>query len=64
MPGVAKGARVKLRLNYEKGSQTFSQINEAAEDSNLYEAARAIASIRKDEEVEFIKIVESDLLGR
>ena len=63
MPGTAKGKTVKLRLKYDKGSQTLSQCNPDAEDSALYEAAVAITDLRKDENVEIVKITEADLVG-
>ncbi len=58
-----QGEVVKVRLSYEKGSQTLNQCNPTAADEDLFEVADAIASLRDYETVEFVKITEARLLG-
>lgn len=62
MAVVSEGKRVKLRIQYDKGSQTFSQCDSLAGDGALYNVATAIASLRKDENVEITKITEAQLV--
>ena len=54
---------VKLRIKYEKGSQTFRQCDPTVSNATLLEVGQAIASLRADnpEEVEYLKITETDL---
>ena len=54
--------RLKFRLKYEKGSQTFSGCKPVTNDETLFELAQTIRDLRKDEEVEITKIMESDLI--
>ena len=63
MAGIAEGKTVKLRIKYDEGSQTLSQCNPEAADSALYDAAMAIADLRKDQDIAISKIIESDLMG-
>lgn len=58
----AKEQKLKLRLKYDKGSQTFSQCDAQADDNSLYEVAMAIYSLRKDEDIEITKVVETELV--
>ena len=62
MAVTSKEERLKFRLKYDKGSQTFNQCNPAADDENIYRVANAISELRKDEEVEITKITETDLI--
>lgn len=62
MAVTSKEERLKFRLKYDKGSQTFSQCDPAVEDEKLYEVARAISELRKDEAVEITKIIEVELI--
>lgn len=63
MAATIKEQRLKLRIKYDKGSQTFSQCEPAADDNALYEVAMTISNLRKDENVEITKIMEADLVG-
>lgn len=54
--------RLKFRLKYDKGSQTFSGCKPMTDDETLFEVAQAIKDLRKDEDVEITKIMESDLI--
>ncbi len=54
---------VKIRLDFKKGSQTLNQCDPKAADEKLYEVADAIASLRKEEDVKFVKVTEGRLLG-
>ncbi len=56
------GEKLKFRLKYDKGSQTFSGCNPVTDDETLYHVAQTIISLRKDETVEITKIIESDLI--
>ncbi|HHX60516.1 MAG TPA: hypothetical protein GX707_07305 [Epulopiscium sp.] len=58
-----EGENVKVRITYEKGSQTLSQCDPTAKDSDLFVVAEAIASLREYEKVEYAKITEARLLG-
>lgn len=51
----------KLRLSYEKGSQTLSQCKLTAKDTELTAVANAIISLRKDKTAEVSKIMESGI---
>lgn len=62
MAVTSKDPRVKFRLKYDKGSQTFSQCNPLAEDEKLYTVATTLAGLRKDEEIEITKITQADLI--
>ena len=58
-----QGKTLKVRMNFEKGSQTLNQCKFAAKDSDLHAVAMAVASLRKDEGVEVVKIAETELVG-
>lgn len=62
MPVESAGKRLRFRLKYEKGSQTFSNCNPLKDDETLYDVAQAIGSLRKEEAVEITKIMETDLV--
>ena len=64
MAVVTREERLKFRLKYDTGSQTFSQCNPTATDETLYEVAQTISELRKDEEVVITKITETDLISR
>lgn len=55
--------RVRVRIKYDKGSQTLNNVKPTAEDASLVEVASQISDLRDFESREFSKIVESDLLG-
>lgn len=53
---------MKLRIAYEKGSQTLSNCKLEAADEDLYAVANAIIGLRKDETGVISKIAESSLV--
>lgn len=59
----AKAEVVKIRLEFKKGSQTLNQCDPKTADEKLYEVAEAVAGLRKEEDVRFVKITEGRLLG-
>ena len=59
--GTSKSLRI--RIKYEKGSQTLNQCKTAATDEKLFAAAMAILSLRQDELAEVSKIQETHLVG-
>lgn len=54
---------LKIRLRYTKGSQIFSQCDPEATDKDLFEVAHAVASLKSEEALEYIKITEARLVG-
>lgn len=62
MAVTAKETTAKIRISYEKGSQTLNQCKLTAADSDLFAVANAVAGLRKDEDVSIAKIMEADLL--
>lgn len=53
---------IKVRIKYEKGSQTLNQCDPLASDANLFAAAQAISSLTSHKVLDFTKIAESELL--
>ena len=62
MAVTSAAERLKFRLKYDKGSQTFSGCIPTTDDETLFGVAQALGDLRKDENVEMTKIVESDLI--
>lgn len=64
MAVVARETTAKVRIAYEKGSQTLNQCKLTAADSDLFAVASAIVGLRKDDEAVISKIMEADLLSQ
>lgn len=58
-----QGENIKIRLQFDKGSQTLNGCDPTAEDKDLFAVAEAISDLREHTSVKYIKITEDRLLG-